>query len=175
MHAGDPDYIVCPMCLSALSVGPSTLTCEACQQRFKYHKGIPILTTQMVPSCQPAVTDLSASLFSQLPASLPERGDQTCHEFFMDFIQVVRSQGQASAKVLNMVDETKAVVKFLLDISPTSHVLNLGPGWDNTSVNLARTTAKVTVLDLDLSGLCVLSLKKKYYGLDNIELIFWWR
>jgi ubiquinone/menaquinone biosynthesis C-methylase UbiE len=89
-----------------------------------------------------------------------------------EIIGGVSSSRSGSRAVLNLVDETKASVKFLLTISPGDHVLNLGPGWDNTTINLARNAAKVTALDLNLAGLYILLLKGRYYGLDNIDLLF---
>ncbi len=172
MDDGCLDYLACPLCRAGLSANQSALECGICQQQFRYVRGIPILSTQMVSNRQPARTEFSGSFFTDLLQHAPADLEGAWRDFYINFIKAVSSQDQSSRMVLNLVDETKAAIKYLLNISPNDHVLNLGPGWDNTSISLARSAAKVTVLDLDLSGLAVLMFKKIKYNLDNIELVF---
>ncbi len=171
MHFGHLNYLACPHCRTELPASQTTLICDACQRQFTYFKDIPILSTQMVLNPRPPSTDIATALFSRYLQSADQKGDSTWPDFLKNFIQAVSNLKNANNLVLKMVDETQAVFKFLLNISPGDHVLNIGPGADNTTISLARTAAKVTVLDLDMAGLWVLMLKKKHYGLDNIDLI----
>ncbi len=117
-------------------------------------------------------TDMATTLFTRSFISPAKKVHATWPNFLKAFIQAVSDRANASKLVLNMVDETKTSFKFLLNISPGDHILNLGPGKDNTTISLARTAGRVTVLDLDLTGLYLTMLKKQFYEYDNVDLLF---
>ena len=72
--------------------------------------------------------------------------------------------------VENLVDAGRAFGDLLLAGGPDKHVLNLGCGWDQTSIQLARTWGRVSAMDLTGDRIQVLALKKRLAGLDNIDL-----
>jgi len=89
---------------------------------------------------------------------------------FQDIVDTAKDPRQHSALIDNLVSEHRTFPKYLLAMRPDDHVLNLGCGWDNTSINLARTVGQVTAIDLTHERLQLLALKKKYYGLHNLQL-----
>ena len=166
------DYLACPVCKTGLSCWEASFVCEFCHRRFDIHKRIPILSSLVDKTRLAAVTDVLAPHVATAIENSSEKDIKIWPELLLQIISEISSSKSGNRVVLNLVDETKAVAKFLLNISSKDHVLNLGPGWDNTTINLARSAGKVTTLDLNLDGLLVLMLKKRYYGLNNIDLIF---
>lgn len=164
------DYLICPQCKTQLQLHAATWVCENCHQQFAYRHGIPVLYDMDTKS---GCTTVPEGLISHIDEALDRRreDEKVWARLLLKIIQFYATARDRNRIVLNLVDESKTASKFLLNLSPQSHVLNLGPGWDNTTINLARCTHRVTVLDLDLYRLYVLMLKKQYYALKNVDLI----
>ena len=166
------DYLACPVCKTGLSGWDASLVCKACHRKFEIHQNIPILCSTVDKTRLAIEADTFASHVITPVSSSHEKNINDWKQFLLEIISGVSTSKSGNHLVLNLVDETKAAPKFLMNISPKDHVLNLGPGLDNTTINLARTAEKVTTLDLNLGDLFILMLKKKYYGLNNIDLLY---
>jgi ubiquinone/menaquinone biosynthesis C-methylase UbiE/uncharacterized protein YbaR (Trm112 family) len=164
------DYIVCPQCKTQLQNKATKFVCENCQRQFACRHGIPILCDL---NDKNYYTTVAERLILHIDDALDrcKQNDKIWRQLLSTMIQFYSNVENRNRIILNLVDESKTAFKFFLNISPHDHVLNLGPGWDNTTVNLARSAARVTALDLDLYRLYVLMLKKQCYALDNIDLI----
>lgn len=121
---------------------------------------------------EPSIAEIISELNPNSHQTGPNLEPMDWEQYLRNYIRRAANQADASRLVLNLVDETKATFKFLVSISPSDHVLNLGPGKDNTTISLARSAGRVTVLDLDLAGLYLGMLKRQFYGLSNIDLLF---
>jgi len=83
----------------------------------------------------------------------------------------IQSTENWDRSVADLIDESGAAGKVLLPLGSDDHVLHLGCGWDNTTINLARTARHVTAMDLTRHRVQVQALKKRFHSLDNIDLI----
>ncbi len=103
-------------------------------------------------------------------AGVVDEDSELVENLFQDIVDTAKDPRKQIELIENLVSEHRAFQKYLLAMHPDDHVLNLGCGWDNTSINLARTVGQVTAIDLTHERLQLLALKKRYYGLHNLQL-----
>ena len=163
-------YIICPECKSALGGNDTSLTCSSCHQKYDTKWGFPILSKNRdyyySPTQKNWLTDILDEYYPKI-----EKNPLEWERLLTKILGNIPDNAAKQEWIENLVDESRASYKYLLSLKPGGHVLNFGCGWDNTSINLARTARLVTAVDLTRQRIQVLALKKKYYGLDNIDLI----
>ncbi len=103
-------------------------------------------------------------------ARVVDEDSESIEYLLQDIVDTAKDPRNRIELIENLVSEHRAFQKYLLAMRPDDHVLNLGCGWDNTSINLARTVGQVTAIDLTHERLQLLALKKQYYGLYNLQL-----
>ena len=103
-------------------------------------------------------------------AGMVDENSESVENLLQDIVDTAKDPRKQIELIENLVSEHRTFQKYLLAMRPDDHVLNLGCGWDNTSINLARTVGQVTAIDLTHERLQLLALKKQYYGLYNLQL-----
>ncbi len=162
-------YIICPECKGELQASDTSLTCQKCSVEYETSYGIPIfLKNKNFYYCPTKKEWLSQKLdeYYQKVNSDPSEWES----LLIEILEKIPNNNQKREWIDNLVDESRAVYKYLTSLNPDAHVLNFGSGWDNTTINLARTAKKVTAIDLTKERIQILALKKKYYGIENIDL-----
>ncbi len=164
-----PAYLICPECKGDLRDSETSLICHNCSLEFEKKDDIPVFSkNKNFYYCPTKKGWLSQKLdeYHQKVNSEPSEWESLLKEI----LEKIPNNNQKREWVDNLVDESRASYKYLTSLKPDAHVLNFGSGWDNTTINLARTAKKVTAIDLTKQRIQILALKKKYYGLDNIDL-----
>ncbi len=165
----DYSYLSCPDCRSKLTLTPPSVVCSKCQSSFPIVHDVPVFSVNREYRFSPTPRDW---LPNAIARHLSERRDDPRQfEALLQAIVDKVPECRRDEWIENLVDESRAAAKYLLSLRANSHVLNLGCGWDNTTISLARTCRRVTAIDLTLERIHLLKLKKAYYDLSNIDLL----
>ncbi len=164
-----PDYLICPECKSTLQDNETSLQCQNCLLEYEKKWDIPIFSQNKEFYYCPTKKKWLSEKLDAYYEKIQE--DPNAWELLLqEILDKIPDNSQKIEWIENLVDESRTVYKYLTSLKPDGHVLNFGSGWDNTTINLARTAKKVTAYDLTKQRIQTLALKKKYYGLDNIDL-----
>ena len=163
----DDNGLRCPECLGALAREPGTLRCADCGSVYDSVWDIPDFARRRDYFYSPCPRDwLDAALLRMAP----ERGELPVDEFLRRLIDRIPESARKQEWVENLVDESRAAFKLLLSPRPGGRILNLGCGWDETTINLARNWGRVTAIDLTRDRIQVLDVKRRGTLADRIDL-----
>jgi SAM-dependent methyltransferase/aminoglycoside phosphotransferase len=164
------DYLRCPQCLAQVVMRPAEVACTSCGKVYPVEHEVPLLAGNpdfyYCPLPRGRLNGLLEGEFLQGTED-PRRFEALLQEI----VDQIPDNARKPIWIENLVDESRAVAKYLTVMRPEHQVLNLGCGWDNTTINMARTARRVTAIDLTRSRVQLLALKRRYYGLGNIDLV----
>ena len=142
---------------------PTTLACRGCGQIFPLSDGVPNFGAK------------SDYYYGEFPQ----------HEM-RSLVEMARRDGSAKA-IENALqdkpeewrryfrqyatDETRAAWQFLLQLPENASVLDIGCGWGNISLSLARNFAAVYALDIVPERAVMASLRAREAGLTNVTAL----
>jgi aminoglycoside phosphotransferase (APT) family kinase protein/SAM-dependent methyltransferase len=125
-----------------------------------------------------------ASRMRQLADDAATRGWQDAHDGFSGEVLSGRLRAPAGSRfarlrakltghtwedtLQDLVDPTRAGWKFLLDLRPTARVCVLGPSWGAAPLALARSCARVLLLDGAVDRLTLALEQARAEGLTNV-------
>ncbi len=163
------DYLICPECKGELQEDNNQIKCQNCSLQYDKKWDIPIFSQNKDFYYCPTNKDWLSEKLEEYYEKI-NRDPNNWELLLREILDKIPDNQQKNEWVENLVDESRTVYKYLTALKPDSHVLNFGSGWDNTTINLARTAKKVTAYDLTKQRIQTLALKKKYYQFDNIDL-----
>ncbi len=151
---------VCPQCLGQLAETPTALSCHVCGQDFPLSHGVPNFGAKSdyyygeFP--QPAMRSLVETAIREGSAKAFENALQAKTEEWRHYFRHYAT------------DETRAAWQFLLHLPEHASVLDVGCGWGNLSLSLARNFAAVYALDLVPERAVMASIRAREAGLANV-------
>lgn len=181
------EILACPLCGGKLHAEAAVVNCVNCDKRYSVVDDIYLLTEssdfyynlKSVPRGKMEEFFRDAQIFGWRQAyerllkstlgkyNIPTRGVKG---FLKSIHQTLSGTGVESI-IQNVLDETRAGWKFLLDIQPNGTVLDYGCGWGPISHNLARSFAHVFALDLSVDRLRFSKLRAEEEGTSNITFV----
>ncbi|HTS17294.1 MAG TPA: methyltransferase domain-containing protein [Verrucomicrobiae bacterium] len=153
----------CPRCLGPLTATPTALSCATCSQTFPYSNGVPNFGVksdyyygefpqpEMQSLVDTAVREGSVRAFDH---ALRDKTEEWRH-YFRHYA----------------TDETRAAWQFLLHLPENASVLDIGCGWGNLSLSLARNFAAVYALDIMPERAVIASIRAREAGLPNVTAL----
>lgn len=147
------------------------MICGDCGSEFPLVHGIPDLAEKKSYYYCPVPRDWMESALAAAWSDLPESGPKRVETLLRDVIDRMQVGRRKREWIENLVDEGRALGDLLVAGDPQGHVLNLGCGWDQTTIHLARTWKRVTAMDLTRFRVELLALKLFREGLDNVTLL----
>ncbi len=164
-----PNYLICPTCKGELLDNENSLKCQNCAVEYEKKWDIPQFSQNKdfyyCPTKKEWLSEKLDEYYKKIESDPTE-----WESLLKEIIDKIPDNKQKDEWIANLVDESRTAYKYLTSLNPEGHVLNFGSGWDNTTINLARTAKKVTAIDLTCERIQTLALKKKYYNLENIDL-----
>ena len=151
---------VCPYCLGRLTGTPTALSCQGCGQAFPLSHGVPNFSAKSdyyygeFP--QPEMRSLVETALREGSAKAFENALQNKTEEWRRYFRHY------------VTDETRAAWQFLLRLPEHASVLDVGCGWGNLSLSLARNFAAVYALDLVPERAVMASIRAREAGLANV-------
>jgi aminoglycoside phosphotransferase (APT) family kinase protein/SAM-dependent methyltransferase len=183
----DLTALACPICRGPLSRGSERVACARCAVPYRSEGGIFFMGPPFsLNGGNGGGFDGIDVRMHQLATDAAARGWREAHERFSGEVLSGKLRAPASSKLAaararvagrtwedtlqDLVDPTRGGWKFLLDVRPTSRVCFLGPSWGAAPLALARSTARVVVLDGSLDRLQVIREQAHGAGLANVTL-----
>ncbi|MGO9245446.1 MAG: methyltransferase domain-containing protein [Verrucomicrobiia bacterium] len=154
---------VCPHCLGHLTETPTALSCQGCGQTFPLSHGVPNFGArsdyyygefpqpEMRSIVETAVREGSAKAFENALQGKTEEWRQ----YFRHYA----------------TDETRAAWQFLLHLPENASALDIGCGWGNISLSLARNFAAVYALDVVPERAMMASIRAREAGFANVTAL----
>jgi ubiquinone/menaquinone biosynthesis C-methylase UbiE/aminoglycoside phosphotransferase (APT) family kinase protein len=154
---------VCPHCLGHLTESPTALSCQGCGRAFPLSDGVPNFGVksnyyygefpqpEMRAIVETAIREGSAKAF-----------ENALHDQTEEWQRYFRHYA---------TDETRAAWQFLLHLPETASVLDIGCGWGNLSLSLARNFTAVYALDLVPERAVMASIRAREAGLTNVTAL----
>ncbi len=158
-----PLHFICPHCLGQLTEEVAALACQACAQTFPLSHGVPNFGAKtdyyygefpqpmMQAIVETAAREGSAKAFEN---ALKDKTDDW-QRYFLHYA----------------TDETRAAWQFLLHLPANAAALDMGCGWGNLSISLARNFATVYAMDLVPERAVISSLRAREAGLHNVRAL----
>jgi ubiquinone/menaquinone biosynthesis C-methylase UbiE/aminoglycoside phosphotransferase (APT) family kinase protein len=155
--------LVCPQCLGRVIETATALSCHACGRDFPLSHGVPNFS---------ANSDYYYGEFSQpemralVDTALREGSPKAFENALQDKTEEWRRYFRHYA-----TDETRAAWQFLLHLPEHARILDIGCGWGNLSLSLARNFAAVYALDLVPERAVMASIRAREAGLANVTAL----
>jgi|GEM_PF-1969064 len=162
------DYTRCPHCLARLEPGRSSVRCAGCDRTFPVVDGVTDFSCTAAFDVGPAPRDSLCQLLEGYRARLEEDPGRL-PDLLQEVVDGISDNSHKPLWIENLVDESRAAAKYLTAMEPTHHVLNLGCGWDNTTLSLSRTARRVSAIDLNRPRVRLLACKLRCNGLENVD------
>ena len=158
-----PDPFVCPHCLGHLTEASITLACRSCAQTFPLWHGVPNFG---------AKTDYYYGEFPQavMRSIIETAAKQGSAKAFEDALRD-KTDDWRRYFLHYATDETRAAWQFLLRLPENASVLDMGCGWGNLAISLARNFATVYAMDLVPERAVISSIRAREAGLHNIRAL----
>lgn len=154
---------VCPHCFGRLQATPAALSCAACQKTFPLWRGVPNFGAKtdyyygefpqprMRSIIEMAASEGSAKAFEN---ALKDRTDDW-RRYFLHYA----------------TDEARAAWQFLLHLPENASALDMGCGWGNLAISLARNFATVYAMDLVPERAVITSIRAREAGVQNVHAL----
>ena len=185
-HARDGgDLLACPICLGPLSQGAKAARCHACAVRYARRAGVVLLGPPFaVNGSNGCLETVFTERMRRLGEEAAAHGWEEARARFAGEVLIgnlpapKRSRwDRLRAKVTgetwedalqDLVDPACAGWKFLLDLRRSARLCFLGPSWGAAPLSLARSCARVVVLDGSVERLELARQQALGSGLDNL-------
>lgn len=162
------DYTRCPLCLTRLEAAANGVTCTGCGRTFPVVDGVTDFSRNAEFYYCPTPRTCLCRLLDGYRTVLVERPERL-PDMLQEVVDGIPDNSHKPLWIENLVDESRAAAKYLTAMAPDHHALNLGCGWDNTTLNLARTARRVSAIDLTRPRVRLLKWKLRCRGLDNVD------
>jgi ubiquinone/menaquinone biosynthesis C-methylase UbiE/aminoglycoside phosphotransferase (APT) family kinase protein len=158
-----PDFFVCPRCLGHLTAQPNALVCPSCAATFPQEYGVPNFS---------AATDYYYGEFPQpLMRSIVETAAREGSARAFDDALRDKTEDWRQYFLHYATDETRAAWQFLLRLPENATVLDMGCGWGNLAISLARNFATVYAMDLVPERAAFSAIRAREAGLQNVRAL----
>jgi ubiquinone/menaquinone biosynthesis C-methylase UbiE len=141
----------------------AALVCQSCAKTFPLWHGVPNFS---------AATDYYYGEFPQaMMRSIIETAAQEGSAKAFEIALKDQTDGWRRYFLHYAADETRAAWQFLLHLPANASALDMGCGWGNLSISLARNFAMVYAMDLVPERAVISGLRAREAGLENVRAL----
>ena len=179
--------LACPICHGPLANGTAQVRCPRCAVPYRCDGGVFVMGPPFAVSrAGESGGEIIEGRMRELATDAAAAGWRDAHRRFSGEVltgrlrapeasRLARARAKVSGRtwedtLQDLVDPTRAGWKFLLDVRPTTRVCFLGPSFGAAPLALARSSARVVVLDGSSDRLQLARQQARAAGLRNLTV-----